>query len=363
MRTVVLGGFGNFGARICRALAGDAGLDVIACGRHPGSSPAIAGVSSAVLDVSAETFSRNLAGLAPDLVIHCAGPFQGQGYGVVRAALDAGANYLDLADGRDFVAGFAAANDGLARAADRFAAAGASTLPALSTAVIDALGLRLRAIEEIHIAIAPGQRAPRGRATLAGVLSYAGRPFRWLSGGQWRVAWGWQELRRVRFPFGTRWAAACDVPDLALLPVRHPDAHTVEFRAALEVAVQHFALWSLAMIRRSGAQVPIERLARPLERAAGSLNRFGSECGGMLVRLVGPGHDGRRRELEWQLTAPANNGPEIPCMAAILLARRLARGERLGPGAFPCAGFLRLDEFEPEFRRWAISTTVEERVA
>jgi hypothetical protein len=49
----------------------------------------------------------------------------------------------------------------------------------------------------------------------------------------------------------------------------------------------------------------------------------------------------------WQLTAPALDGPEIPCMAAILLARRLARGEVLQSGAFPCVGFLTLSEFAP----------------
>jgi hypothetical protein len=32
-------------------------------------------------------------------------------------------------------------------------------------------------------------------------------------------------------------------------------------------------------------------------------------------------------------------------MPAILLARRLARGEMLEPGAQPCIGVIRLDEF------------------
>jgi len=39
-------------------------------------------------------------------VIHCAGPFQSQDYRVALAAMAAGAHYLDLADGRQFVARF-----------------------------------------------------------------------------------------------------------------------------------------------------------------------------------------------------------------------------------------------------------------
>ena len=60
------------------------------------------------------------------------------------------------------------------------------------------------------------------------------------------------------------------------------------------------------------------------------------------------------------LTAEASHGPEIPVMAAILLARKLARGEITARGAFPCMGLLTLADFKPEFARWRISTIVED---
>lgn len=50
-------------------------------------------------------------------------------------------------------------------------------------------------------------------------------------------------------------------------------------------------------------------------------------------------------------------------MAAILLARRLARGEALPVGAHACAGLLTLAEFEPEFARWGMVTDVVEEGA
>src|SRR5262245_1567382 len=221
MRVVVIGGGGQFGARIWRRLSQESALTVIAAGRHPGA-PSGAPVLHRTLDLDAPDFAAELGRLEPDLVIHCAGPYQGQDYRVVGAALACGAHYIDLADGREFVVRFAAQNHAAASRAGRTAVTGASTLPALSSAVIDRLEERFARIEEIEIAIAPGQLAPRGTATMAAVLGYAGRGFRWWQDGEWRTAYGWQELRRMRFPFGERLAAACDVPDLTLLPERYP---------------------------------------------------------------------------------------------------------------------------------------------
>jgi saccharopine dehydrogenase-like NADP-dependent oxidoreductase len=361
MRAVVVGGTGNFGARICHALAADRGIEVVAAARNPPAKGRL--IECARLDLDAPGFAADLARLAPDLVVHCAGPFQGRDYRVARAALAAGAHYLDLADAREYVARFAAAIDAPARAAGRLALSGASTLPALSSAVVDALAARLAAIDSIRIVIAPGQRAARGAATIAGVFSYAGRPFRWLSGGAWRTVYGWQELERVRLASGTRWAAACDVPDLELFPERYPGVRTVEFRAALELGAQHFALWLAAALRRAGLAVPLERRAAALDRLASLMDVFGGDRGGMLVALTGARANGTRARVEWQLTADAGHGPEVPCMAAILLARRLARGELRATGAFPCMGFLALPEFEGEFAKWKITTVMEERGA
>jgi hypothetical protein len=355
-RVVIVGGRGNFGVRIGRALSGDAGIEVLAAGRRSGTD--------LQLDLAAADFASRLRAASPHIVIHCAGPFQGQDYRVAKAALAAGAHYIDVADGRAFVARFGTEVNGEARAAGRLALSGASTLPALSAAVLDHFAPRFRSLEEVRIAIAPGQRAVRGAATLEGVFSYAGRSFKWLSGGVWRDAWGWQELTRLRFAqMGTRWAAACDVPDLELVPLRHPGVRTVEFRAALELSIQHFFLWLAAGLRRIGLPVPIERWAKPLDRVASLLDGFGGKHGGMLVSLVGTQTDGSRRRIDWHLTAPARDGPEIPCMAAILLARKLARGLIAERGAYACTGFLALDEFEPEFARWRITTAIEESAA
>ncbi len=362
MRILVLGGQGNFGARICRALVRDPGHEVLAAGRTQRPAPAgCESVRFVQLDLDAADFPAALARIAPNIVVHCAGPFQGQDYRVARAAIAAGAHYVDLADSRPFAAQFAAAVDAEARAAGVMAICGASTLPALSAAVIDAMRPRFLQLREIMIVIAPAQRAQRGAATIAGVFSYAGRPFTQFAGGRWRKRHGWMGLDRVRLPeLGTRWSAWCDVPDVELLPARYPGVQTVEFRAALEVGVQHIVLWAAACMRRLRIPLPLERWAAPLDRIASHLDVLGSERGGMLVRLQGSLLDGRRGQVEWYLVVDDNHGPEVPCIAALLVIARLADGRLARPGAMPCLDILKLADFGPEFARWKMRTRVEE---
>jgi NAD(P)-dependent dehydrogenase (short-subunit alcohol dehydrogenase family) len=356
MRVIVIGGRGNFGARICKRLSLEDGFRIVATSRHAEKTNTTKHVESAILDIDRAGLAAQLKGLAPDLVIHCAGPFQSQDYRVALAALACGAHYIDIADGRAFVAGFSAALQPAAQAAGRLAITGASTLPALSSAVVDSMRNSLGALNSIEILIAPGQQAARGVATMAAVLSYAGKPFAWRQDGDWRVAHGWQELKTETFSFGRRLSAACDVPDLVLLPDRYPEVGTVSFRAALEVSIQHIALWTLAGALRIGVPVAIARWVRVLDRVGNWLDRFGSGTGGMKVRVVGIDLLGQGVSKEWELVARDNHGPEIPCMAAVLLALKLSRGVDMGAGAKACMGFIHLSEFESEFARWNITT-------
>jgi hypothetical protein len=362
MRVMIIGGRGNFGARIVRGLRSDPQIELWVAGRRGAVAPGAEEVRSVALDIEAHDLAQRMRALSPGLVIHCVGPFQGQDYRVARAALAAGAHYIDLADGRQFVGEFAAQMNEEAAIAGRIAVTGVSTLPALSSAAVDELREGL-SVESIEIVIAPGQRASRGEATLAAVFSYLGCAFPVWRKGHWRRAWGWMDLHRVRLDVGPRLAAACDVPDLVLLPARFPGVQTVSFHAALEFGVQHAVLWALAGLRRMGLPLPVTRWAVALNRLAGVFDAAAGDRGGMLVCVVGKRASGERVRRTWQLSTPAEHGPEIPCMPAILLARRLARGEVFDSGAFPCMGLVKLSEFEPEFARWGIATRVAEVAA
>src|SRR6185437_1605517 len=297
------------------------------------------------IDAQAADFSRHLDLLGVDLIIHTAGPFQGQDYRVARGAVAAGCHYIDLADGRQFVAGIDAL-DALARARGVSLVSGASSVPALSSAVVDRDAERFARLDSIEIGISSGARAP-GLATVEGVFSYAGKPFQYWRNGRWATAYGWLALARYQFPapLGARWLGACDIPDLELFPKRYPTVRTVSFRAGIASGIGHLVLWGLACGVRVGVLSSLESFARPLHRMGRWMEPIVSDQGGMFVRLQGLGADQWPRSVNWCLLARRNHGAHIPCGAAIALARKLIRGAKLPAGAMPCVGLLSVEEF------------------
>lgn len=367
MKTLVLGGYGNFGARICRALAGDPFIQLLIGGRDLSRAQALAasvgeGAQGVAIDIDDPGLAKSLHNIGVQLVIHTAGPFQQQAYGVASAAARAGAHYIDLADGRRFVCDFAGEMAPSFREAGRTAISGASTVPALSSAVVDHLCDGWRRIDAIDICIAPAQTAPRGRATLAAVLNYCGEPIQVWSQGLWQHQYGWASPEQVSFAkMRPRKGALCDVPDLELFPLRYSVTQRVMFRAALEVGLAQRGLAALAALRSSGLIGRPTRLAGLLNSAARALDLMGTSTGGMVVRVGGIDGSSRHVRRAWHVTAGNDHGPEIPCMATIQLARKLARGEEMPTGAFACMNRLRLADFEPEFARWGMATeTIDE---
>jgi saccharopine dehydrogenase-like NADP-dependent oxidoreductase len=364
MRTLVLGGYGNFGARICRALAGNLGIELLVGGRDAGRATDFAarlghGALGMALDHTDEQFAYALRDMGVQLLIHTAGPFQDQAYRVARAAAWAGAHYIDLADGRRFVCDFARALDHVFRGAERTAITGASTVPALSSAVIEHLCGGWRRIEAIDICVAPGQQVPRGEAAMAAVLAYCGEPIAVWDDGQWQLQRGWSRPQPVHVAhMKPRMGALCDIPDLELFPERFRVTRRVMYRAALELPFAQRVFSLLAGARAAGLVRRPQKLARVLVTAARALDFLGSATGGMSVEAEGIDVQGREVRRAWHIAADDGHGPEIPCMAAILLARKLAQGEALPVGAMPCMGLLSLSDFEPEFAHWRMRTEV-----
>ncbi|MBI2769740.1 MAG: saccharopine dehydrogenase NADP-binding domain-containing protein [Burkholderiales bacterium] len=357
---LVLGGYGFFGSRICQELATDAGIRLLVAGRDRQKAVSLAGglgldaAQALALDAQAPDLASRLAALGVNTVIHTAGPFQGQAYGVAEAAIAAGANYIDLADGRDFVAGIERL-DAAARARGVYVTSGASSLPALSSAVVDRYLPRFSRLESIRHGIGSGARAP-GLATMRGVFGYCGKPFQRFEDGRWRVVWGWLDLRRYRFPapVGARLLGNLDVPDLVLFPQRYPGVRTVTFQAGFAGATGHLFVWVAAWLTRLHVLPGLAALANPLHAMSEWLEPWISDKGGMFVSLEGIGTGGEKLKLDWHLVAAQNHGPFIPCGASIALARKLARGDILPHGAFPCVGQLTVEDYLSALRAFDI---------
>jgi hypothetical protein len=350
LRVLVLGGYGNFGGYVCRALAGDTSIQLVVAGRSRAKAEAfVAGLAAAnaaeveVVDLGDPATA--MAACRPDLVIHTVGPFQSQDYRVAEAAIACGAQYCDLADARAFVAGIGAL-DARAREAGVAVIAGASSVPCLTAAYLDAARGEFAAIERVDYGISAAQQTNRGLGTASAVLSYVGRSFTTLKDGAMRRVFGWQGLHGEVYPeLGRRWFGYCDIPDLALFPARYPTLKSLRFGAGHEIALLHFGTWLLSWLVRLRLLPRLDRWSGPLLHASFLFDRWGSGRSGFHMVIEGIGHNGAPAMRRHWLIARQGHGPNIPCMPAILIARKLAGGEAIAPGARPCLDLVTLDEY------------------
>jgi len=158
MKILILGGYGTFGGRLARLLADEPGLEL----------------------------APQLAAVWPHLLVDASGPFQNYGadpYRVVRACLVQGVDYMDLADGADFVEGIGRF-DTEARQRGVRVLSGVSSLPVLTAAVVSALSADLVAVRSVTAGIAPTPYAGVGLNVIRAIAGYAGKEVRLVRGGQ-----------------------------------------------------------------------------------------------------------------------------------------------------------------------------------
>jgi hypothetical protein len=218
-------------------------------------------------------------------------------------------------------------------------------MPALSGAVVRKLAEGIGPVRQIQIAISASNRAVAGPSVAAAILSYVGRPVKLWRGRRWANAWGWQEVRRERFAIAgeaplNRWVALAEVPDLDLMPLAVEGRPAVAFRAGTELGFQVLALWLLSWPVRWGWIASLRPMARWLHKLQRLTAWAGSDRSAMSVTLKAD-----RVERRWTLIAGDGHGPEIPTMAAELLAGDILAG-RVPPGAQDASGLLTLERFE-----------------
>jgi hypothetical protein len=346
IRILIVGASGVFGSRLARLAAAERGVRLTLAGRRLAPVEALAGelgCAALILDRDG-VIASELAGF--HLVIDCAGPFQGSRSNLIEQCIAARVAYVDLADGREWVCSIDRF-DAPAKAGGISVISGASSIPALSHAVLDALTDGWRGTESIRIGIFPGNRAPRGRSVVEAILSYVGQPVRVFTNGQWREVPGWALHGRVDCgPAGKRWASVCDTPEQELLVDRYRPARSAEFVAGLELSILHLGLWLLSLPVRWGWVKSLRPWSGLLLWIAQCLRRFGSDRGAMVVQVTGRDDCGQQGAAKWTLDATTNLGPFVPVIPALALIRRLRNGWKPEPGAYPCSGILTLSELE-----------------
>ncbi|MBC8997254.1 saccharopine dehydrogenase NADP-binding domain-containing protein [Pseudomonas sp. N40(2020)] len=351
-RVMVVGGYGNFGSIVCRHLAVMPGVELLLSGRdaqklqrkldelnrQPGTV-----AEGWCGDAMGAEFSSVLRSLNIQLVVHTGGPFQGQSYAVAESCIAAGVNYCDLADCRTFVNAVGVL-DASAKAAGVAILSGCSSVPTLSSAIIDQQRHRFARIDSIEHGISSSAKMP-GLSTIEGVLAYAGKPIKQLKDGKVHEVSGWQDLTLRKMPqLGTRLLANVDVPDMDIFDGRY-GAQTLRFKAGAGLKLGGIANALLAQALKTGLVRDHTVWAARLHRLGTRFERFGDGKSAMYIDVQGIGAEGQPLSMTAQLTALNDKGPEIPSCAAVALAAKMAQGYVPQPGARPCVGEVSVDEY------------------
>ena len=363
-RILVLGGYGGFGGRISRRLAA-AGHEVIVAGRSLNKARAFCASDRKLVPAKLDRadIAGGLAAHRPALVVDASGPFQAMDHTVPRAAIAAGVHYCDIADGSAFVTGIRALDEE-ARTAGVVVLSGASSVPALSGAVVRELARGMDTVTSVEMAISASNRATAGGSVAAAIIGQVGLPFRLWRGRRQVAVHGWQEIERADFvvpgrrSLTGRRVALVDVPDVHLLPDRLPGNPSVAFRAGGELNFQNRALWLLSWLVRWRWLAGLSGFARWLLPLQELTRGLGSDRSGMIVRLFGRA-EGQPVERRWTLIADDGDGPEIPTLAIAPLAARILAGKEPA-GARDAGEALELEDFAPAFDQLAISCAREE---
>jgi hypothetical protein len=363
LKVLIIGGYGTFGGRIVELLEDQPRLTLIIAGRSLERAQGFRDTRiKATARLLAVAFDRDrdvrgqLRALGPDVVVDASGPFQNYGaerYRVVDACIALRMNYLDLADGADFVAGVAAF-DAAAREEGVFVLSGVSTFPVLSAAAVRHLAPGMVRIDTIRGGIAPSPFAGVGANVIRAIAGYAGKPVRVRRNGADRPGNPFtSHLHRTiappgHLPLRNRLFSLVDVPDSRVLVELWPGAKSVWMGAAPVPEILHRALILCAWLVRLRLVPGLAPLAPVMHFATNHL-RWGEHRGGMFVTVEGTDQTGTSRRRTWHMIAEGNDGPYIPSMAVAALLRKALQGQRPGNGARAATRELELQDYQALF--------------
>jgi saccharopine dehydrogenase-like protein len=312
----VLGGYGTFGARVSRDLAGR-GHRVIVAGRDPRRAEALAralGPEHAGVGADARELAacrRAIRGAAVAVV--CAGPFSALGEAPARAALEEGTHYVDIADDRAYIRRLRALDAEFTRA--RLCAAyGCSSLPAVSSALALSVVRAGDPPRRARVTLYIGSANPKGEASVRAMVERLGRDVRTADGAQ--PGFGDPQTVPLPPPFGPRTAYTFDGPEHDLFPALL-GVSAVDVRVGFELPLANAGF---ALLARTGLHWG-RRTAAFLARLATLAPTIGTSGGAVLVELVWS--DGRRAS---RALVADEGGQRMASLPSVVIAHTLAAG-------------------------------------
>jgi hypothetical protein len=371
MKILIIGGYGTFGSRLSRLLANQSQLTLLIAGRSikhaQGFCHELNGNLATLLPLY---FDRNdseikgqLQSIKPDLVVDAAGPFQSYGkdpYRIVKACLATSINYLDLADGSQFVKDIAQF-DSQAKEKNVYVLSGVSTCPLLTAAVVRRLAEGLTIINSIKGGLAPSPYAEVGPNVVRAIASYAGQKMPLVRNGQLTIGYPFTETMRYTIsppgylPLNNRHFSLVDVPDNQILRDLWPNIDSIWIGAGPIPEILHRLLNIFAWFVR-WRLIPSLLPFAPLFYRVMNIVRWGERRGGMFVSIEGTDNQGQKIERSWHLLAEGDTGPLIPSMGIAAIVNRILEGKKLISGARAATTDLELEDYERLFEKHSIVT-------
>lgn len=369
MQILILGGYGTFGGRLAHLLANDERLTLFIAGRSidkakkfceglPTGAPKV----PVVFDRNANV-ENQIREFAPNLVVDAMGPFQVYGevpYRVVKACIALGIDYMDLADGSDFVKGIGQF-DHEAKAKNIYVLAGVSSFPVLTAAVVRKLSHDMKKVNRITGGIAPSPYAGVGLNVIRAITSYAGKQIPVIRNGKPTTSYALTETMRYtisppgRLPLNNTLFSLVDVPDMKVLPEIWRELDSIWLGAGPVPEILHRMLIGLSWLVRFKI-IPSLLPFAGLFHFVINILRWGEHRGGMFVSVEGTTQSGERIERSWHLLAESGDGPFIPSMAVQAIILHMLAGNKPSAGARAATHELEVVDYEGIFRTRTIYT-------
>jgi hypothetical protein len=310
---VVVGGYGTFGALVCRELAAR-GVALTIAGRDLAKAEAFArqlgsGNDGIALDLRRpDSFRAVLKGRR--VAVNCAGPFSLCDTKFLEACLSCSCHYADIADDRAYA-------NLVRQSGVRFAAAGlaavwgCSSLPGISGALAHQIcGREKQRPKIVRATLFIGNNNPKGRAAVASLVQDLGRP---IAAPQGMLRAGWdREFVSLPPPFGRRRVFNFDSPDYDLL-----DVPIITVKVGFELGL---CTLGLSLLAHSGWRFG-RRVSDLLATAGNWLKGIGCSGGAVLVEAFFP-----YGEIQRAAVVAPTDGQRMAALPCALVVKALLDG-------------------------------------
>ncbi|MER3602245.1 MAG: hypothetical protein C4339_05960 [Nitrososphaerota archaeon] len=338
MKVLVLGGAGDMGSHIVRALASRGAFDEVHVGdvnRERGMALAAeAGERCRYVHVDArqaDQLVRLLRGY--DVAVSALGPFYEFGPPLARAALEAGTNYVDICDDYDAAEQILALHEA-ARSRGMTVITGMGWTPGLSNLLAKYAYERLGGAAQVRVHWVGSAADSRGLAVIMHLLyAITGRVPMYLEGRRSLVEAG-SGKEEVLFPepIGRAFTYYTGHPEPVTLPLYLRGLSSVEVKGGLVPDWQNGLGRFFVKLRLTSTPGRRRRLAELLHRIEDVFRSGGVECSAVRVDVSSPsGSLG---------LAAADRMGRLTALPAALCAELLAKGRVAEPGCYAPEGCL-----------------------